>query len=54
MENRARKEDVNATPLLFDYIEQAIKVGKIAGIILHTGDTLADFFLTTLPSFTTS
>src|SRR6478609_4468609 len=42
--SRTSKEDVNATLLLFDCLEQPIEVGEIAGIALHAGDVLADFF----------
>ena len=40
----ASKEDIDTALLLFDYLEQPIEVGKIAGIALNASDILTDFF----------
>jgi len=44
LENRARKEDIDVTLLLFDRLKQPIEIIQVAGITLHAGDILADFF----------
>jgi hypothetical protein len=40
----ASKEDVDMTLLLFDYLEEPIEVGEIAGIALNASGILTDFF----------
>ena len=40
----ASKDDVDTALLFFDYLEQPIEVGEIAGIALNASDILADIF----------
>lgn len=49
IENRARKEDIDVTLLLFDRLKQPIEIIQVAGINLHAGD-ISPISSTALPS----